>query len=58
MKKRIAQKRCLMKMTQRDLAIAISVPETLIRDYERLESKVIPNANILNKIEKVIGRVR
>lgn len=56
--KRIAQKRCEMKLSQKDLANKIFVPESVIKDYEKIGSKIIPNANILNKIERVIGRVR
>ena len=56
--KRIAQKRCEMKLSQKDLANKIFVPESVIKDYEKIGSKIIPNPNILNKIEKVIGRVR
>lgn len=56
--KRIAQKRCELKISQKELANKIFVPENIIKEYERIGSKVIPNPNILNKIEKVIGRVR
>ena len=56
--KRIAQKRCELKLSQKDLANKIFVPESVIKDYEKIGSKIIPNPNILNKIEKVIGRVR
>ena len=56
--KRIAQKRCELKLSQKDLANKIFVPENVIKDYEKIGSKIIPNANILNKIEKIIGRVR
>lgn len=56
--KRIAQKRCELKLSQKDLANKIFVPESVIKDYEKIGSKIIPNPNILNKIERVIGRVR
>ena len=56
--KRIAQKRCEMKLTQKELAMKLSLPESVIKDYEKLDGKVIPNPNILNKIEKILGRVR
>ena len=47
-----------MFQTVKDLANKIFVPESVIKDYEKIGSKIIPNPNILNKIEKVIGRVR
>ena len=56
--KKIAQKRCEMKLTQKDLAFKLSLPESIIRDYEKLDGKTIPNPMILNKIEKILGRVR
>ena len=56
--KRIAQKRCEMKLTQKELAMKLSLPESIIKDYEKPDGKVIPNPNILNKIEKILGRVR
>jgi ribosome-binding protein aMBF1 (putative translation factor) len=54
--KRIAQKRCEMKLTQKDLAMKLSLPESIIKSYEK--GDVIPNPSVLNKIEKVLGRVR
>ena len=56
MSKKIAQKRAEMKLTQKDLAFKLSLPEKIIKDYE--SGKAIPNANIINKIEKILGRVR
>ena len=56
--KRIAQKRCELKLTQKELAMKLSLPESVIKDYEKIDGKVIPNPNILNKIEKILGRVR
>lgn len=57
-KKRISQKRAEMKLTQEQLAQKINIPKKIIEDYEKLSTVVVPNPNILNKIEKVIGRVR
>lgn len=57
MSKRIAQARCEKKMTQKDLANALSLPFKIIQDYEA--GKAIPNHVVLNKIEKALGvRVR
>ena len=57
MSKRIAQERCEKKMTQKDLANALSLPFKIIQDYEA--GKAIPNHIVLNKIEKALGvRVR
>ena len=57
MSKRIAQARCEKKMTQKDLANALSLPFKIIQDYEA--GKAIPNHIVLNKIEKALGvRVR
>ena len=54
--KRIAQKRCEQKLTQKELAFKLNLPEKIIKDYE--SGKAIPNHIILNKIEKILGRVR
>ena len=54
--KRIAQKRCEQKSTQKELAFKLKLPEKIIKDYE--SGKAIPNHIILNKIEKILGRVR
>ena len=56
--KKIAQKRTELKLTQRDLAMKLSLPESIIKDYEKINGSVIPNPSILNKIEKILGRVR
>lgn len=56
MSKKIAQKRCEMKLTQKDLAFKLSLPEKIIKDYEN--GSAIPNHIIINKIEKIIGRIR
>ena len=44
------------KMTQKDLALQLSLNVKIIQDYEN--SKAIPNSNIINKIERVLGRIR
>lgn len=54
--RRIAQKRCEMKLSQKDLAMKLSIPESIIKSYEKTEA--IPNPIVLNKIEKILGRVR
>lgn len=56
MAKRLAQKRCEMKLTQKDLAFKLSLPEKIIKDYEA--SKAIPTPTIINKIEKIVGKIR
>ena len=54
--KKIAQLRCEKKMTQKDLALQLSLNVKIIQEYEN--SKAIPNSNIINKIERVLGRIR
>jgi len=54
--KKISQKRCELKLTQKDLAYKLSLPEKIIKDYEC--GKAIPSHIVLNKIEKILGRVR
>lgn len=56
--KRIAQRRMEMKMSQVDLARKLNVQVNVIKEYEKPGSKVIPSARLLNKIEKILGRVR
>ena len=53
MSKRIAQARCEKKLTQKELASMLSLPFKVIQEYE--SGKAIPNAIILNKIEKALG---
>lgn len=53
MGKKIAQLRCEKKMTQKDLAFKLCLNVKIIQDYEN--SKAIPNSNIINKLEKVLG---
>ena len=54
--KRIAQKRCEQKLTQKELAFKLNLPEKIIKEYEA--GKAVTNHVILNKIEKILGRVR
>lgn len=51
---RIQQARSAKGMTRKELAQRIGVKDTLLADYEN--GKAIPNASILNKIERVVGR--
>lgn len=53
---RIQQARLAKKMTQKQLANAINEKPSLIQDYE--SGKAVPTPQVLNKIERVIGRVR
>lgn len=54
--KKIAQLRCEKKMTQKELALQLSLSVKIIQDYENC--KAIVNSNILNKMEKILGRIR
>ena len=54
--KKIAQARCEKKLTQKDLANTLNLPFKIIQDYEA--GKAIPNPVVLNKIEKILGRIR
>lgn len=56
MGKKISQLRCEKKMTQKELALQLSLNVKIIQDYE--SSKAIPNPNIINKLERVLGRIR
>jgi ribosome-binding protein aMBF1 (putative translation factor) len=56
--KNIMRKRMEKKMTQKELALKISLPENIIRAYEKADPNTVYNPNILNKIEKVLGNVR
>lgn len=57
--KNIANQRNKLKLSQRDLAIKICLPVSIIRDYENINNNTTHmNPSIINKIEKVIGRVR
>jgi ribosome-binding protein aMBF1 (putative translation factor) len=57
MAKKIAQLRSDAKLTQKDLAFKLNVHANVIKDYEN--GTIIPNATVINKIEKVLGaRVR
>jgi len=52
MAKRIAQVRCEKKLTQKDLAMKLSLDVKIIQEYEN--GKAIPNPNIINKLEKAL----
>ena len=56
MGKKISQLRCEKKMTQKELSLKLSLNVKIIQDYE--SSKAIPNPNIINKLERVLGRIR
>lgn len=56
MGKKIAQLRCEKKLSQKDLAFQLSLNVKIIQDYEN--AKAIPNPMIINKIEKILGRIR
>jgi ribosome-binding protein aMBF1 (putative translation factor) len=56
MAKRIAQKRCEIKLSQKDLAFKLSLPVKIIQDYE--SSKAIPNHLIINKLQQILGPLR
>jgi putative transcription factor len=52
--KKISQARTEKKLTQKELAQKLSLPFKIIQDYEA--GKAIPNAMILNKIEKILDK--
>lgn len=54
--KKIAQLRCEKKLTQKEFAFKLNLPEKIIKDYENGNS--IVNPNILNKMEKLLGKIR
>jgi len=54
MGKRIAQARCEKKLTQKELANALFLPESVIKSFE--SGKAIYNAIIINKMEKYLGK--
>jgi putative transcription factor len=56
MSKKIAQARCEKKLSQKELAQTLNLPFKIIQEYEA--GKAIPNPVVLNKIEKILGRVR
>eukprot|EP00762_Andalucia_godoyi_P007706 ANDGO_07993.mRNA.1 Multiprotein-bridging factor 1b len=53
-RQRIQQARLAKKWTQAELAKAINEKATVINDYEA--GKAIPNPQVLNKLEKVLGQ--
>lgn len=54
--KKIAQLRCEKKITQKELAMKLSLDVKIIQEYEN--AKAVPNANIINKLEKILGKIR
>ena len=56
MGKKIAQLRCEKKLSQKDLAMKLSLNVKIIQDYE--SCKAIPNPNIINKLESILGKIR
>jgi len=52
--KKIAQARCDKKLTQKQLANALSLHESIIKDFEN--GKAIYNAIIMNKLEKILEK--
>ena len=56
MGKKIAKLRCEKKLSQKDLAFQLSLNVKIIQDYEA--SKAIPNPIIINKMERILGRIR
>lgn len=51
--KAIATARMAKKMTQKDLARAINEAAGVIQEYE--SGKAIPNAQVLNKLDRALG---
>lgn len=57
--KNIANQRNKLKLSQRELAMKVCLPESVIRDYEKINNNTTHmNPSIISKIEKVIGKVR
>ena len=52
--KKIAHARCEKKLTQKQLANALSLQESIIKEHEN--GKAIYNAVIMNKLEKYLGQ--
>ena len=50
--KEIARARCEKKLTQKELALQLSLPVKIIQEYE--SGKAIPNGQVLNKIKKAL----
>jgi len=53
MSKRIAKARCEQKLTQKELAFKLNLDVKIIQEYEN--GKAIPNPNIINKMDRVLG---
>jgi len=54
--KKMAQLRCEKKLSQKDLAMKLSLDVKIIQEYEN--GKAIPNGNLINKLEKILGKIR
>jgi putative transcription factor len=54
--KKIAQLRCEKKLSQKDLAMKLSLDVKIIQEYEN--GKAIPNGNLINKLEKILGKIK
>jgi len=53
LKKAITQARVAKKMSQKELATAINERPQVIQEYEN--GKAIPNAQVLNKLDRALG---
>lgn len=51
--KQIAAARCVKKLTQKQLALAINLPVNVINEYERGQG--VHNANYVSKIKNYLG---
>jgi putative transcription factor len=54
--KKMAQLRCEKKLSQKELAMKLSLDVKIIQEYEN--GKAIPNGNLINKLEKILGKIR
>lgn len=52
MASKIAQARCVKKLSQKELAMQLALPIKIIKDYET--ATAIPNHLIINKLEKIL----
>ncbi|KAK8807014.1 hypothetical protein WA158_003773 [Blastocystis sp. Blastoise] len=53
---RIQKARLEKKLTQKELAVKINEKPSVIQEYE--SGKAIPTPQVLNKLERILGRVR
>jgi ribosome-binding protein aMBF1 (putative translation factor) len=51
--KQITTARCIKKMTQKQLAVAINIPVSVINDYEKGQG--VRNGNYVSKIKNYLG---